>query len=433
MKFNKNKVVTFNKNIFIENNNKNSNKPNRKFNNQKQNYIFRDNSKNFNYLSTQNIKNKGGLNVLKNRINTPNHQQNIKRNYIFKNSFHSQLNNDIQANNRYKNNIFKKRPKEIITEDINYNNQNNNIINNYSPTYSNFDNNINTKESKSKIPYLNFKKLEFPSKSNTKIKNSETENNYTTYKDEASNKLFKRKALVISTNHYENNNFDDEKIKTEYENKDDFHNYLKMSSYFNNSHNKNKKNTYESNNTERLRNKILLGEKDKKVNSLKTQIRRNKLRPNFNFNNEYKGEEYCNNTVNNFYSQKNLDYKFDTDYGNDYYVVNMDNKRNKGTLSSLLDSNKKENTKYPHEILHKNKTINYNIIKLNNDNINNNYDDNIKEKNKNQNKNKENNLKKNIELLKITSFDLYLSSISEKKNNINKKSNDKNFKDEIYN
>ena len=62
----------------------------------------------------------------------------------------------------------------------------------------------------------------------------------------------------------------------------------------------------------------------------------------------------------------------------------------------MLDSNKKENTKYPHEILHKNKTINYNIIKLNNDNINNNYDDNIKEKNKNQNKNKENNLKKNI-------------------------------------
>lgn len=43
----------------------------------------------------------------------------------------------------------------------------------------------------------------------------------------------------------------------------------------------------------------------------------------------------------------------------------MDNKRNKGTLSSLLDNNKKENTKNPHEILHKNKTINYNIIKLN--------------------------------------------------------------------
>ena len=374
------------------------------------------------------------MNILKHKIddNSPKSNKNQNRNNILKNSLYSKIINNIQSNNNNK--LIKKRPPEILTENINYNsndkNRNNRIINDYSPNYSHFDNTIEKKNNYSKVAHLNMKKLEFLQRFNTDRKNSEKGNpyvnNYTMNNGHKRYKLFTKKPLVINTNNHKNHDYEGEKNKTENENINDFHKYLKMSAYFSNSHSKNKKDNYESNinfgnQTEKLRNKILFDGNDKKINSLITQGRINNLRqnPNYNIDQNEDEEEYYNNTVNNFHIQNKMDYKFDTDFVPYYYLDHRENKILKKTFSSLRDSNIKTNYKYPKDNLQKNKKLNRDINEINNMG-NSNYEKIIK------NKNEASMLSKNKELLKISSYNFDLSSIPQKKDNINKKV------DEIY-
>lgn len=435
MKYNKNRIVTFNNNVYRADLNKNSNQniitnyyPN------KNNIYFENNNKQLNYLQKQNRKNEGGMNILKHKINdnSANGNKNQNRNNNLKNSLNSKIINNIQSNNNNK--LIKKRPPEILTENINFNcnnkNPNNRIINDYSPNYSQFDNISNKENNYSKVAHLNLKKLEFLQRFNTDRKNSEKGNpyvnNYTMNNGQKDNKLFIKKPLVINTNNYKNYDYDEEKNKTENENNNDFHKYLKMSAYFSNSQSKNKKDNHESNinfgnQTEKLRNKILFDGNDKKINSLITQGRINNLRQIHNYNLDQNEDEYYNNTVNNFHIQKRIDYKFNTDFAPNYYLVYKENKLLKKTLSSSTDSN----YKYQKDNLQKNKNVNKDLnkkINMGNTNC----------KKIIKNKNEESLLNKNKELLKTNSYNLDLSSIPKKKDNINKKIDDIYLKEAFF-
>ena len=440
MKYNKNRIVTFNNNVYRADLNKNANQnimvnyyPN------KNNIYFENNNKQLNSLPKQNRKNEGGMNMLKHKIddNYANGNKNQNRNNILKNSLNSKIiNNNIQSNNNNK--LIKKRPQEILTENINYNynnkTPNNRIINDYSPNYSQFDNISNKENNYTKVAHLNLKKLEFLQRFNTDRKNSEKRNpyvnNYTMNNGQKGNRFFTKKPLVINTNNYNNYDYDEEKNKTENENKKDFHKYLKMSAYFSNSHNKNKKDNYESNinfgsQTEKLRNKILFDGSDKKINSLITQGRINNLRQIHNYNIDQNEDEYYNNTVNNFHIQNKIDYKLDTDFAPNYYLIYRVNKLLKKNLSSLTDSNIKNNYKYPKDNLQKNMDVNRDLNKINNLG-------NIKYKKIIKNKNEESMLNKNKKLLKASSYKFDLSSIPQKKDNINKKVDDIYLKEAFF-
>jgi hypothetical protein len=232
--------------------------------------------------------------------------------------------------------------------------------------------------------------------------------------------------------------------------------------------------------TERLRNKMILYDKNKKINSLIIQGRINKFRkqvptPNMN---QFRGNYYYNNnTINNFYPQNNFRYNeyFGNTYDNNYYIP----QRKRKSFSSFNDSNIKYarpnqanyfeyNLKQNNQNKNYNTLTNYNISKnkespeyktINNNknninkkiNIPNNADkipkrdnieggDKIIKKNKNtkgkkyiisrfnnkiliRKKNKERKENKNIQTFKISSFEITLGKSS---------NSQKDLKDGIY-
>ena len=313
-------------------------------------FNYNESISDLNYLSNINNKNEG-IRSLKSRINSQ-----ISKNQDNYNRINNYLN---------KNNV--KGERNLLTENMNnINNANKDIIiNDYSPNFSSFDNNFQPNQKQKinygNIPHLKLKKLENLRQFNTEEKNF----NYNSSNDlkfrKNNNNSNPRKKLVINT--FRNEAFNDnnnENIKIEYDKKSDFHKYLRMGSYFNNSHSKNKRNKYEinynyGNQTERIRTNFLLDGKDKNINSLILQSRMNNLKKNklFKNNDEQIGDNYYyNNTMNNYYTEIDADFNYDNnyDFGNDYLTqrnTNMikifDNKINKKNLSSLLNSDLKEN------------------------------------------------------------------------------------------
>ena len=436
--------------------NNQTNLPNTKLRLQKmnfrQNYISDNlntlkNNPNIKAIPNQSIKIEE-LNMIKPRISytLPYNEVKAKGVNNIENEIKSQINNNIQPN-LIKINIQKRSSSNIITNNSNnFNNNENNkiIVNKYKPNYKNFDNalNDNQNENFTKIPHLNFKKLQYLKRLNTDRKINEKKNdyfidNYSKMKDinieKRNKKLFQRNnKLVINTNSFIGDEYNEEKNKTDYNNKnDDFHNYLRMCSYFTSNHSKNK-DRYESNidignQTERIKSNVLLiDEKMPRIDSLKIQGRINRIRQFPNYNNEH-----IRDSANNNYIQNNSDYKENFSFQNDYYLINRPkkeselfaNKIKRKALYDLIENNSNNNLKNKTEIIEKEKIINNNNKSLNNNqniiNGNKSYSSKIILKKNNQNSNN-NILYKNNQTLKIISFDFSLYSNNK---NLNKKIN----------
>ena len=439
-----------------------------------ENINYLENNTEINLLQNQNIKNGGqrNLNIRVNRNIISENEPKINRNNYIKNSYNNQMNNNNQT--QFQKEIFNTRSRQnILTENNYYNNKRNRniIVNNYSPNYSHFDNilnNNNKKDYNSAIPQLNFKKLKIFPKYNTDrnnfyydYDNENMNNNVYTDINNINNKINnnKQRNKVISTNHiYIEDDNDEEKNKTEYDNRydNDFHNYIKMGSYFSRSNSKNKN---ESDiRTEKLRNRILFGEKNPKLKTLKVQGKINRLRQIPYNNYEHVDIKYYPNTVHKSTNQRNINYNNDDLLYNNYNTIDgprkmsetldnyntigrpkrmsdiLDNKANI-TLSNLIgNSNIKDKPKKKIQYIHIDNANNN--VKGDHYNQNNKinkrwYDNKIINKGNNiNNYNNVNNINKNIEALIITSFNINLSSNENKNVNQIKKADD--FKDGIF-
>ena len=245
-------------------------------------------------------------------------------------------------------------------------NSNNNKINKYySPNYSNFDNSVKvnikqiTSNDKNKIvPPLSFQNLKSFKQYNTDSNVDYNENiKYDNINDlkasKINNKYNPRNNLVICANNFmdKNESFSDinydERNRSgySYDNKNDFHNYLKMGPVFVKINNRKNRNDFDSNinqggQTERLRNKMIFYDQNKKIKSLIIQGRINKFRkqiptPNMN---QFRGNYYYNNnTINNFYPQNNFRYNeyFSNTNDNNYYIP----QRKRKSFSSFTNGN----------------------------------------------------------------------------------------------
>ena len=363
-----------------------------------------------------------------------------------------------EKENHSKTMIENKNSENILTEKKNNFDKNNKIIKDYSPNFSNFDNKtekkskqLSTNAQYKNIPPLDFKKLNTFQDTNNQ---------------ESASKNIPKKKLVICTNTFANKNIsslnkydldtlEHERNKSDrlYINKNDFHNYIKLGSFFVNTSYKKKKNSFDKginygNQTERLNKKNIFDTQNKKINSLIEQgrinIQRNK-RVNSDLENYY-DEYYYNNinsstnrTANNFYPQKISESNLDNNI-NDYYLTQRARKSSSNIMSTqnryiqpkqinfyshtLLPANKNENRKY---INNNTNTFNRanNIVNnenyeyaLNTNNYNNINSNEIKSKIKKENNyinNKFNNKlfikkrvkeNKNIPTLQASSFDL---------------------------
>lgn len=378
MKYNKNRIIRINNNNNIvhpkynlnENNFRNCSQNeqiNNIENNPDNNFIAKDNEIYRERLNNPHSRIHYIISKNDNKIKIINYKG--KQNYI-----------PINPNNYKKMKI--RNNQDILRENQKYKKNRNVIINDYSPNYSQFDN--ISKNNKQNIPQLDSQKYKFLQRFNTEIKKNENINTERKpYYSSSKNKL----VICTRKNNFVNNNDnEEEKLKTEYSSTDknnDFHNYLRMSSYFSNSHSKNKKNNNDNvygNQTERLRNKILFEEKqNNNPNNLITKGRIKRFHNIKNTNYNQVGDNYYyNNTVNNFYTQRNSDYNGDLIYEDYYYSNNKQRKKNKKSdLFSFIIDNKNEN-----------------VERISNDNI--------------------------IKPLKITSFELDLESTNNKKVNENK-------------
>jgi len=363
-----------------------------------------------------------------------------------------------EKENHSKTMIENKNSENILTEKKNNFIKNNKIIKDYSPNYSNFDNKtekkskqLSTNAQYKNIPPLDFKKLNTFQDTNNQ---------------EIASKIIPKKKLVICTNTFASKNIssmnkydldilEHERNKSDrlYINKNDFHNYIKLGSFFVNTSYKKKKNSFDKginygNQTERLNKKNIFDTQNKKINSLIEQgrinIQRNK-RVNSDLENYY-DEYYYNNinsstnrTANNFYPQKISESNLDNNI-NDYYLTQRARKSSSNIISTqnryiqpkqinfyshtLLPANENENRKY---INNNTNTFNRanNIVNnenyeyaLNTNNYNNINSNEIKSKIKKENNyinNKFNNKlfikkrvkeNKNIPTLQASSFDL---------------------------
>lgn len=263
----------------------------------------------------------------------------------------------------------KRNSQNFLTENNNIK-ANNNIINSYSPNFSNFDyslkNNIKiSQKDKNRTP-LNIYKRKEHQRFNTDKNNYEEEidlKNEDIFLKDINIKLKKKipkNNLVICTNNFikKNKSFsdanqllnlDEEKKNThKTENSsditNDFHNYLKMSSIFSNGHSKKKKIILDTdinneNKIERLRNKMIIDEKGRRYNSFIHKGRISKLRdeafnqiPNKN-KEKFFDDYYYNNTINSIFPKKNLyNEDFDINIDNYYYLPQKPRK----TFSNLI-------------------------------------------------------------------------------------------------
>ena len=254
--------------------------------------------------------------------------------------------------------------QNVLTDKRNSNS--NKINNDYSPNFSNFDNSVKvnikqiTPNDKDKIvPPLNFQNLKSFKQYNTDRNFNYDENmlkydNINDLKSSGINNNYNpRNNLVICANNFidKNDTFSDinydERNRSgySYDNKNDFHNYLKMGPVFVKINNRKNRNGFDSNTnqggqTERLRNKMILYDQNKKINSLINQGRINKFTkqiPNSNMN-QFRGNYYYNNnTINNFYPQKYYRYNeyFDNAYDKNYYMP----QRKRKSFSSFNNGN----------------------------------------------------------------------------------------------
>ena len=476
MKYNKNKYYSSNNKKNLASNSEYSIKErNFRHNYPTENINFLENNRKINLLQNQNIKNErlGNVNITVNKNRILESEPKIKRNNYIKNYYNNQLENNNQIHSRQK--ILNTRSTQnILTENNYYNNDRNRhiIVNNYSPNYTHFDNtlNNNNKDNNSNIPQLNFNTIKIFPKYNTDRNNYEYDydnqninnNVYTDINNINNKNNQQRNKLVINTNniYIEDDNYE-EKNKTEYDSSygNDFHNYIRMGSYFSRSNSKNR-NEYDMR-TEKLRNKILFEENNPKIQSLKVQGRINRLKKIPYNNYEHVEIKYYPNTVNKSNNQRNNNYNNDYLLYNNYNTIDrtkrmsdildnykaierkkrmsdiLDNKT-KMTLSNLIDSsNIKDKPKKKIQYIQTN-NINNNNVKgahyqyNNNHKINNRWYNNkiiMKGNNKN-NYNNRNIINKDIEALIITSFNFNLSPISNK-NGINQIKDD-DFKDGIF-
>lgn len=257
-----------------------------------------------------------------------------------------------EKENHSKTMIENKNSENILTEKNNNFNKNNKIIKDYSPNFSNFDNKtekkskqLSTNAQYKNIPPLDFKKLNTFQDTNNQ---------------ESASKNIPKKKLVICTNTFANKNIsslnkydldilEHERNKSDrlYINKNDFHNYIKLGSFFVNTSYKKKKNSFDKginygNQTERLNKKNIFDTQNKKINSLIEQgrinIQRNK-RVNSDLENYY-DEYYYNNinsstnkTANNFYPQRISESNLDNNI-NDYYLTQRARKSSSNIMST---------------------------------------------------------------------------------------------------
>jgi hypothetical protein len=271
--------------------------------NNKSNFDLKQNSKmyslkskirNYNDLTNSNINN-DKQNVLKINVNNKIMKDNIKLQNINGSNISKDEPFDIQSNYVYStirkinSQNHKKLNKNLNSNNVYYNTNNN------SPRH-------NQKVKDKNIPSLNFikiKKLSDTSDCDTDNKlNKRYIRNKIINDVKNNNKIFPKNNLVISLNNIMNNeNFSfsnlqlnnkasDEKNKTNYsiDRNNDFHNYLKMGSYFSNNHSR-KKDKYDTvvNNgsqSERIRNSVPLEDKLRKIYPLNMRERVNNLRQN---------------------------------------------------------------------------------------------------------------------------------------------------------
>ena len=424
----------------------------------------------------------------------------------FKSRFFNLLSNDQNRTQaiRYLRNSFREKEKlgktmiedknseNILDEKMDNFNKNTKIIKDYSPNFTTFDNKLE-KESKQsstngqfkKIPPLNFQKLNTNQRFATDKKVTKEESNTEeTSNQKSSLKNIQKNRFVIcpsnyvnknnsSSNIYESNILEHEKNKSDrlYFNKNDFHNYIKLGSFFVNTSNKKKNNSLEKgtnygNQTERLNNKIILDirKRKRKIDSLIEQGRINKLRNkrmSSDLDNYYDEYHYnntnsnTNKTANYFYPQKISESNLQRNF-NDYYLT----QRTRNSSSNIIVNpyiQPKQINFYEHNVIspneNQNQYINANSATFNqvnnivnyeyapNPNISKNLNSNeikpIIDKNKCNQKEKNYIIKKfnnklfikkrvkenkNIETLKTTSFELtfngYENSKKENKNGI---------------
>ena len=282
--------------------------------------------------------------------------------------------------------------QNTLTDKRNFNNIK--INNDYSPNFSNFDNSIkvnikhiNSNDKHKIIPPLNFQNLKSFKQYNTdrNVDYNESMIKYDNINDlkasSINNKYNPRNNLVICANNFidKNDSFSDinydERSRSgySYDNKNDFHNYLKMGPVFVKINKRKDRNNFDSNisqggQTERLRNKMILLDQNKKTNSLITQGRINKFRkqiPNPNMN-QFRGNYYYNNnTINNFYPQNSFRYNeyFENTYDNNYYIP----QRKRKSFSSFNDGNIKyvrpnQSKYFEFNLKLNNQNKNYNIL-----------------------------------------------------------------------
>ena len=280
-----------------------------------------------------------------------------------------------EKESREKTMIENKNSENILIDKKNNFNKNTKIIKDYSPNFSNFDNKLETDSKQSstyvqykKIPPLDLKKLNtlqrFATdknlKNNKNILTKEEQNKEKISNQKIASKNIQKNKFVICTNNALNENnsslnifeskiFEHERNKTDrlYINKNDFHNYIKLGSFFVNTSSKKKKNSLDrgvnyGNQTERLNNKKIEGIGNKKINSLIEQGRINKLRKKRMSSDlgNYYDEYYCNNTysntnktANNFYPQRNQELNFDKNI-NDYYLTQRTRKSSSNMMST---------------------------------------------------------------------------------------------------
>ena len=256
--------------------------------------------------------------------------------------------------------IENKKFEKILTDKMNNFNKNNKIIKDYSPNFFNFDNKLETDSKQSstniqfkKVPPLDFEKLNtfqrFATdkilKNNKEILRKEESNREDTKIQRSDSKNIQKNKFVICTNNFGNKNnsalnilepkvLEHERNNTDrlFINKNDFHNYIKLGSFFVNTSTKKKKNNLDKgvnygNQTERLNNKKIDGIRNRKIDSLIEQGRINKLRKkrmSSDLDNYY-DEYYYNNTYSNtyktanyFYPQKNPELNFDKNFNDEY-------------------------------------------------------------------------------------------------------------------
>ena len=302
--------------------------------------------------------------------------------------------------------MIENNSENILTDKKNNFNKNTEIIKDYSPNFSNFDNKLETDSKQSsanaqykKIPPLDFKKLDTLQryatdknfKNNKNILTKEEPNKEDSNNQKTASKIIQKNKFVICTNNSNENNsslnifeskiLGHERNKTDrlYINKNDFHNYIKLGSVFVNTSTKKKKNSLDrgvnyGNQTERLNNRNIAEIRNRKINSLIEQGRINKLRKkrmSSDLDNYY-DEYYYNNTNSNtnktanyFYPQKNSEVNFDKNI-NDYYLTQ---RTRKSTSNMISNQNRyiqpKQINFYDHNLIPTNENQNQKYININ--------------------------------------------------------------------